>query len=400
MSNEVAKWAKRLVRVDKQISNLRFRLERTTDASTRAKLEARIADHEKQAIRVKDLIHSAQDAEREKGNMAAKSWKEWEKPLIELEDGIAKLKDQLRNLPPHERASLESKIADFEQRRDNYIQVMYSRLGPWEKVLVARAEKRPYTLDYIQMIFTNFVELNGDRRFGADNAIIGGPAMLDDKPVMVIGHQKGRNIQERQFRNFGMAKPEGYRKAIRLMRLADRFKLPVLTFIDTPAADPGVESESRGISEAIADSMLAMFGLSVPVVSVIIGEGGSGGAIGIAAANRVLMQEHAIYSVIPPEGCAAILWRMPEKGPQAAAALKLTAQSSEEMGLIDAILTEPRGGAHRDPVEAAETVKAALLSNLSELSKMTGENLKSDRYEKFRKMGLFETVRMPAPSTQ
>jgi acetyl-CoA carboxylase carboxyl transferase subunit alpha len=324
--------------------------------------------------------------------MAAKSWKEWEKPLIELEDGIAKLKEQLRTLPPNEKASLEAQIADFERRRDNYIEVMYSRLGPWEKVLVARAEKRPYTVDFVHLIFTNFVELDGDRRFGADKAIVGGPAMLDGRPVMVLGHQKGRNIQERQFRNFGMAKPEGYRKAVRLMEMADRFGMPIVTFVDTPAADPGVESESRGISEAIADSMLAMFGLTVPVVSVIIGEGGSGGAIGIAAANRVLMLEHAIYSVIPPEGCAAILWRMPEKGPQAAAALRLTAQSAEELGLIDEILPEPRGGAHRDPAEAAETIKAAVLKSLKEFGGMNGADLKADRYAKFRKMGLFEAA--------
>jgi acetyl-CoA carboxylase carboxyl transferase subunit alpha len=324
--------------------------------------------------------------------MAAKTWKEWEKPLIELEEGIAKLKDQLKSLPPHKKNELEEQIADFERRRDHYIEVMYSRLGPWEKVLVARAEKRPYTLDYIQMIFTGFVELNGDRRFGADNAIVGGPAYLDDRPVMVVGHQKGRNIQERQFRNFGMAKPEGYRKAIRLMRMADRFGLPVVTFVDTPAADPGVESESRGISEAIADSMLEMFGLEVPVVSVIIGEGGSGGAIGIAAGNRVLMQEHAIYSVIPPEGCAAILWRMPEKGPEAAAALKLTARNAEELGLIDEVLDEPRGGAHRDPVEAAATVKAAILRHLGELSPLSGPALKAERYDKFRKMGVYDSA--------
>jgi acetyl-CoA carboxylase carboxyl transferase subunit alpha len=324
--------------------------------------------------------------------MAAKTWKEWEKPLIELEEGIAKLKDQLKSLPPHKKNELEEQIADFERRRDHYIEVMYSRLGPWEKVLVARAEKRPYTLDYIQMIFTGIVELNGDRRFGADNAIVGGPAYLDDRPVMVVGHQKGRNIQERQFRNFGMAKPEGYRKAIRLMRMADRFGLPVVTFVDTPAADPGVESESRGISEAIADSMLEMFGLEVPVVSVIIGEGGSGGAIGIAAGNRVLMQEHAIYSVIPPEGCAAILWRMPEKGPEAAAALKLTARNAEELGLIDEVLDEPRGGAHRDPVEAAATVKAAILRHLGELSPLSGPALKAERYDKFRKMGVYDSA--------
>lgn len=319
--------------------------------------------------------------------MAAKSWKEWEKPLIELEDGIAKLKAQLPTLPEAERTQLEIKIADFEKRRDNYIEVMYSRLGPWEKVLVARAEKRPYTLDYIGAIFTNFIELEGDRRFGADKAIVGGPAMFEGRPVMVIGHQKGRNIQERQMRNFAMAKPEGYRKAMRLMTMASRFGMPIVTFVDTPAADPGVESESRGISEAIADSMRTMFGLDVPVVSVVIGEGGSGGAIGIAIGNRVLMQEHAIYSVIPPEGCAAILWRMPEKGPQAAAALQLTAQSAMDFGLIDEILDEPRGGAHRDLAAAAEIVKDGIRRHLEELSGLSAQELREDRYRKFRAMG-------------
>lgn len=232
--------------------------------------------------------------------------------------------------------------------------------------------------------------MQGDRRFGADHAIIGGPASLDGRPVMVVGHQKGRNIQERQFRNFAMAKPEGYRKAIRLFEMANRFDLPVISFVDTPAADPGVESESRGISEAIAASMFKMFELRVPSVAVIIGEGGSGGAIGIAASSRVLMQEHAIYSVIPPEGCAAILWRNPEKGPQAATALKLTAQHAQEFGLIDEIVDEPRGGAHRDPLEASGLVKSAILRNLNDLSGMTGEEIKQARHEKFGKMGRFE----------
>ncbi|MBX3119041.1 MAG: acetyl-CoA carboxylase carboxyltransferase subunit alpha [Fimbriimonadaceae bacterium] len=319
--------------------------------------------------------------------MAAKSWKEWERPLIELDDNLAKLKEQLPKLPQQERAAMEERIAEIEQRRDNYLNVMYSRLGPWEKVLVARAEKRPYTLDYITAIFQNFTELDGDRRFGADHAIVGGPATFDGRPVMIVGHQKGRNIQDRQYRNFAMAKPEGYRKAIRLFEMADRFHMPVITFIDTPAADPGVESESRGISEAIAASMLKMFELTVPVVSVVIGEGGSGGAIGIAAANRVMMQEHAIYSVIPPEGCAAILWRMPEKGAQAAAALKLTAQSALEFELVDEILPEPKGGAHRDPVEAAATVKDGIARSLKVLDELDGEALKADRYAKFRAMG-------------
>ncbi len=214
--------------------------------------------------------------------------------------------------------------------------------------------------------------------------------MLEGTPVMVLGHQKGRNIQERQFRNFGMAKPEGYRKAMRLMDMANRFKMPVITFVDTPAADPGVESEKRGISEALAASMFRMFELQVPVICAVIGEGGSGGALAIAVGNTVMMQEHAIYSVIPPEGCAAILWRKPEMAPQAAAALKLTAQGAESFGLIDEILPEPKGGAHRDPAEAAGPVKEAIVRHLHGFAGWSGEELQDHRYAKFRKMGLFE----------
>lgn len=313
--------------------------------------------------------------------MAAKTFKEWEEPLIKLEEGI----NQLKNGP--KAAEYSDAIADLERRRDNYISVMYSRLGPWEKVLVARADKRPYTLDYIDAIFGRYFELDGDRRYGRDQAIIGGPATFEGQSVMVVGHQKGRNITERQKRNFGMSKPEGYRKAIRLFEMAERFKMPVITFVDTPAADPGVESEERGISEAIAASMLAMFGLTVPTISVIIGEGGSGGAIGIAASSRVLMLEHAVYSVIPPEGCAAILWRMPEKGSQAAQALQLTAQSALELDLIDEIVPEPWGAAHRNPTEAANLVRVALAKNLEELQKVKPDKLKQLRFEKFRKMG-------------
>ncbi len=322
----------------------------------------------------------------------AKTWKEWEKPLLELEESLAKLKEMAaREVDPTRRAEFEQRIDGFEKRRDNYIEVMYSRLGPWEKVLVARAEPRPYSLDYITTLFTDFVELQGDRRAGADHAILGGPARFDGRPCIVIGHQKGRNIQERQHRNFGMARPEGYRKAIRLMEMAEKFRLPVITFVDTPAADPGVESESRGISEAIAASILKMFELTVPTVSVIIGEGGSGGAIGIAASNRVLMQEHAVYSVIPPEGCAAILWRRPENGAQAATALKLTADHALHLGLIDEIVREPRGGSHRDPIEAAFLVREALTRHLDEQLALSPEEVKAQRYRKFRAMGLFES---------
>lgn len=310
------------------------------------------------------------------------------KPLIELEDLIVKLKTAAsRETESEKEQAILLEVEKFEKRRDNIVDLMFSRLGPWEEVLLARADPRPYTLDYIGTMFTNFVELDGDRRYGADHAIVGGPAQLDGRPVMIVGHQKGRNIQERTFRNFAMAKPEGYRKAIRLFQMADRFRLPVITLVDTPAADPGVESESRGISEAIAASMLEMFKLTVPVVSVVIGEGGSGGAIGIAAANAVLMQEHAVYSVIPPEGCAAILWRDAAKGPQAAAALKLTSKSALELGLVDEVLPEPKGSAYRNPIEAAEIVKDGILRSLTELDRMTSAQIKAHRYSRFRAMG-------------
>jgi len=319
-----------------------------------------------------------------------KTHKEWERPLTELEEGILKLKDLARKeADTDKRMAIESRLSDIERRRDEYVRVLYANLSPWEKVLVARAEKRPYTLDYVAAIFQSFVELDGDRRGFRDHAIIGGPAKLEGRPVMVVGHQKGRNIQDRQFRNFGMARPEGYRKAIRLFDMAERFKMPVITFIDTPAADPHPDSEARGISEAIADGMMKMFDLTVPCVSVVIGEGGSGGAIGIATGNRVLMLENSIYSVIPPEGCAAILWRQPERAPEAAEALNLTAEAALEFGIIDAIIPEPEGGAHRDPSETAARVKAALIGALCDLSEMDGEALRNDRYQKFRKLGAF-----------
>ena len=323
----------------------------------------------------------------------AKTWKEWEKPVLELEELIEKLRVLIdAEADATKKKELHVRLEEFEKRRDNFIKVSYSRLGAWEKVLLARAEPRPYTLDYIANIFTDFTELDGDRRIGADHALVVGPAVLDGRSVMIVGHQKGRDIQQRAYRNFAMCKPEGYRKAMRMFDMADRFGMPIITFIDTPAADPGVESEMRGISEAIAASMLKMFELTVPVVSVVIGEGGSGGAIGIGVANKVYMQEHAIYSVIPPEGCAAILWRDPTKGAEAAAALQLTAQSAMELELIDEILEEPFGGAHRDPVEAAVTVKETLVAALADLDKVPPKKLKEQRYDRYRKMGRFQTA--------
>lgn len=319
--------------------------------------------------------------------MSAKNYREWERPLLELEEALDKLRGIASSASPERRAEIELKIDRYERGRDAYIEEVYGKLGPWEKVLVARADKRPYSLDFINGIFKGFFELQGDRLYGADNALIGGPAELDGSPCMVIGHQKGRTLQERQFRNFGMAKPEGYRKAIRLAQMADRFGMPVVTFVDTPAADPGVDSETRGIAEAIASSMLAFFELSVPIVSVIIGEGGSGGAIGICTANRVLMLEHAIYSVIPPEGCAAILWRQPDQAPQAASALQLTAASALRMNAIDEVVPEPMGGAHRDPAAAIGSVREAIVRSLHELRKLSGEELKRSRRARFRALG-------------
>ncbi|CAN5676929.1 acetyl-CoA carboxylase carboxyltransferase subunit alpha [soil metagenome] len=324
-------------------------------------------------------------------NTQAKTHKEWERPIVELEENVAKLREAARReKDDQKRTEYEAQADRAEAQSEKYLRLLYANLGPWEKTLVARAEKRPYTLDYVQAIFTDFVELQGDRRGFADHAIVGGPAKLNGKPVMVLGHQKGRNIQDRQLRNFGYARPEGYRKAIRLFQMAERFRMPVVTFVDTPGADAGVEAEARGISEAIAASIFAMFELTVPSVSVIIGEGGSGGAIGIAASSRVLMLEHSIYSVISPEGCASILWRAPERGADAAKALRLTAESALQYGMIDGIIPEPVGGAHRDPLATSASVREALLENLGSFEGQDGPTIREERYAKFRKMGQFE----------
>jgi acetyl-CoA carboxylase carboxyl transferase subunit alpha len=262
-------------------------------------------------------------------------------------------------------------------------------LSPWEKTKVARNPKRPFSLDFIRLMCTDFTELHGDRLFGDDGAIIGGPAKLGDRWVMMIGQQKGRDAAERQLRNFGYSKPEGYRKALRLMETAQKFNRPIICLVDTPAADPSVASEERGISGAIARNIHDMFLLKVPIIVAITGEGGSGGALGIGVGDRVLMLEHSVYSVIPPEGCAAILWKDADRGADAASALRLTADSALENGIIDEIVPEPVGGAHRDYDEAARTLSASLTRLLDELTARPVDDLLRERYRRFRRLGSF-----------
>jgi acetyl-CoA carboxylase carboxyl transferase subunit alpha len=261
----------------------------------------------------------------------------------------------------------------------------------WERVLLARHPKRPHTLDYISRIFTNFSELHGDRAYADDPAIVGGMAFFEDRPVMVIGQQKGRDTKQKLHRNFGMPKPEGYRKAMRLMRLADKFRRPIITFLDTPGAYPGIDAEERGQAEAIAVNLREMARLHVPVIAIVIGEGGSGGALGLGVANRVYMLENAYYSVITPESCAAIIYRDSGKAPEAARALRLASSDLLALGLIDGIIGEPPEGAHTDVDKSAEFVRDAIRKPLEELSSRSGEELISDRYNKFRQMGNFFT---------
>jgi acetyl-CoA carboxylase carboxyl transferase subunit alpha len=261
----------------------------------------------------------------------------------------------------------------------------------WERVLCARHPKRPHTLDYIEKLITNFQEIHGDRLFGDDPAIVCGMGMFDDKPVMLVGEQKGRDTKQKVIRNFGMPKPEGYRKAIRAMQLAAKFSRPIITFLDTPGAYPGIDAEERGQAEAIARNLREMSRLPTPIVSVCIGEGGSGGALALGIGNQVFMMENAVYSVISPESCAAIIWRDSTKAELAAAALRLTAEDLKELALIDGIIPEPRGGAHEDPDLAAQNLRDVLRASLNELGGLTADELVQQRYSKFRKMGNFFT---------
>lgn len=311
---------------------------------------------------------------------------EFEKPIIEIKKQIQGLIELSSSNPD---IDIADTISALERKLDSTLKEIYSKLTAWQRVQLARHPERPYTLDYINQMCSDFVELHGDRRFSDDKAVVGGFARLDGRKVMVIGTQKGRDMKSNVMRNFGWPHPEGYRKATRLMKMAELAQVPIITFIDTPGAFPGIASEERHIGEAIAVSMRDMFTLTVPVIAVIIGEGGSGGAIGIGVGNRILILENAYYSVITPEGCAAILWKDRRFAPQAAEALNLTAQKLLELGIADAIVPEPLGGAHCDSDKMAGTLKEALIRQLDELGTCSADELRNQRYEKFRAMGRF-----------
>jgi acetyl-CoA carboxylase carboxyl transferase subunit alpha len=310
---------------------------------------------------------------------------EFERPIVELEEKLAELKQHSHandlNFDAEVRR-MEGKIEETKRR-------IYENLTAWERVQIARHPARPYALDYLQLSFNGFVELHGDRLFAEDRAMPGGFATLGGRKCVVVGHQKGRELKENIRRNFGCANPEGYRKALRLMKLAEKFRLPFVSLIDTPGAYPGIGSEERHISEAIAVNLREMMALRTPTVAVVIGEGGSGGALGIGVADRVLMLENSYYSVISPEGCAAILWKHRKHAPEAAAALKLTAKDLLELGVIDGVIPEPMGGAHQNHEVAIDSLRDAVAQNLAELANLSTDDLLKQRYEKFRRIGEF-----------
>jgi acetyl-CoA carboxylase carboxyl transferase subunit alpha len=313
---------------------------------------------------------------------------DFEEPLLELENRIAAL--QAEDDSPR----IRDEIAKLEDKLERARRKTYAGLTAWQRTQLARHSKRPHTRDFIRLLFEDFVELHGDRLYGDDAAIVGGLARFEGQGVVVVGHQKGRDTREKIARNFGMPHPEGYRKALRLLQLAEKFGKPVLTLIDTPGAYPGIGAEERGQAEAIARNLREMAGLRTPIVAVVTGEGGSGGALAIGMGNRVLMLEYAIYSVISPEGCAAILWGDAAKAPEAAESMRITAPDLLRLGVIDAIVPEPLGGAHRDWDGAAEFLRAALRDHLAELLPKPAETLVAERYEKFRRLGAFEETSM------
>lgn len=313
---------------------------------------------------------------------------DFEKPLAELETRI----DQIRSLAEENNVDVSEQIRQLEARAMQLRYEIFSNLSPAQKLQLARHPRRPSTLDYIQAISDEWLELHGDRGGSDDPALVGGIARLDGNPVVILGHQKGRDTKDNVLRNFGMASPGGYRKAMRLMAHADRFAMPIITFIDTPGAWAGVDAEKLGQGEAIAYNLREMFGLTVPIICTVIGEGGSGGALGIGVGDRLMMFEHSVYTVASPEACASILWKDAGKSPQAAEALKITALDLKNLGILDEILPEPIAGAHSDPLKTAETLKHALLKNLDELSKLTSQQRRELRYQKFRRFGVFMEV--------
>ncbi len=306
-----------------------------------------------------------------------------EKPLAELELKI----DELRRLASTRVINLNEEIQELEDRSNQLLGEMFARLTPYEKVQLSRHPRRPNSLELIRTMTSDFVELHGDRNFCDDPAIVGGVARMGDRAIVIVGHQKGRGTRDNIYRNFGMPRPEGYRKALRLMSMAERFHIPIVTLVDTPGAYPGVGAEERGQSEAIAKNIMVMSRLRVPIITFVTGEGGSGGALALAVANRVNMLEHSIYSVISPEGCASILMKSAADAPRAADALKLTAQFAKSLGVIDTIIAEPRGGAHRSIDQTAESIRKQIFADLAELDKLSPAQLRQERYEKFAAMG-------------
>ncbi len=310
---------------------------------------------------------------------------EFEKPVIELETKI----NELKLLAAQQNVDFSEDIKKLEEKCEKLKKEIYGNLTPWQKVLLARHPRRPYSLDYFHLLFRDFLELHGDRYFADDRAIISGIAFFENEPVVIIGQQKGRTLQENMERNFGMPHPEGYRKALRLMKLAEKFNRPVICFIDTPGAYPGIGAEERGQAEAIACNLREMSTLNVPIITIVIGEGGSGGALAISIGDRILMLENATYSVISPEGCAAILFHDANKAPQAAEILKLTAEDLFKFGITDEIIPEPTGGAHRDYVATAESIRKVLKKYLTELKAIEPKKLIELRYQKFRRIGIY-----------
>jgi len=310
---------------------------------------------------------------------------EFEQPIAELEAKI----EELRLVGDDAEINIQDEISRLQTKSRSLTASIFSALTPWQISQLARHPQRPYLLDYVPHIFTDFQELHGDRAFGDDSAIVGGLARLEGRSVVLMGHQKGRDTKEKLHRNFGMPRPEGYRKALRLMQLAERFRLPILTFIDTPGAYPGVGAEERGQSEAIARNLKVMAGLATPIVCTVIGEGGSGGALAIGVGDRTLMLQFSTYSVISPEGCASILWKSAEKAPLAAEAMGITSERLKELGLIDDIVPEPLGGAHRDPVAQAQSLKQALLDSLEKIESLGPDRLLENRYQRLMSYGEF-----------